>query len=149
MLVPSLPSCLLRCESCLQVQLSDLPTKAEDNMTFLLGRLNFVQAPAWLPKRICFLCFWAFRKAVQFILPVNSSGHISPITPSGPLFPSLPEIPPHHHLRPSSALPHPCLFSCHILSSLLLVVCSTQTYLPSTFCVCRVSEALWWISQTL
>lgn len=104
MLVPSLPSCLLRCESCLQVQLSDLPTKAEDNMTFLLGRLDFVQAPAWLPKHISFLCFWAFRKAVQFILLVNSSGHIAPITPSGPLFPSLPEIPPP---SPSSPFPSP------------------------------------------
>lgn len=92
MLVPSLPSCLLRCESCLQVQLSDLPTKAEDNLTFMLGRLNFVQAPAWLPKHIS-LCFRAFRKAIQFIFLVNSSGHIVPVTASGPLIPTLPETP--------------------------------------------------------
>lgn len=50
MLVSSLPSYLLRCESCLQVQLSDLSTKAEDNLNFLLSRLNF--SPAWLPKHI-------------------------------------------------------------------------------------------------
>lgn len=149
MLVPSLPSCLLRCESCLQVQLSDLPTKAEDNLTFLLGRLNFVQAPTWLPKHISSICFWAFRKAVQFILLVSSSGHIAPVTPCGPLIPTLPETPCLYHPGPSPALPHPCLFSYHILSSLLLVVCSAQTCLPSPFCVCRVSEALWWIFQTL
>lgn len=149
MLVPSLPSCLLRCESCLQVQLPDLPTKAEDNLNFLLGWLNIVQAPAWLSKHISSLCFWAFRKAFHFILLVNSSGHIAPVTPSGPLIPILPQAPCLYHLGPSSALSCPCLFSYHILSSLLLVVCSDQTYLPSPFCVCRVSEALWWIFQTL
>lgn len=89
-LVPSLPSFLLRCEYCLQVQQSDLPTKAGDNLMFLLGRLNFVQAPAQLPKHISSLCFSAFRKVVQFILLFNSCGHIAPVAASGPLIPTLP-----------------------------------------------------------
>lgn len=150
MLVPSLPFCLLRCHSCIHM-LSDLPTKAEDNLTFLLGGLNFVQAPARLPKHrhSSSLCFWTCRKAVQFILLVSSSGHIAPVTPSGPLIPTLPVTPCLCHLGLSSALPCPCLFSYRIFSSLLLVICPAQTYLPSPFCVCRVSEALWWIFQTL
>lgn len=75
------------------MQLSGRPTKAENNLTFLVDRLNFVQASASLPEHISFLCLWTVRKAVQFILLVNGSGRIVPVTPSGSLIPTLPETP--------------------------------------------------------
>lgn len=113
------------------MQLSGLPTKVENNLTFLVDRLNFVQASASPPEHISFLCLWTVRKAVQFILLVNDSGCITPVTLSVSLIPTLPEIPCLGHLGPFPTLPHPCLFSCHILSFLLLLVRSSQTYLPS------------------
>lgn len=78
MLVFSLPSCLLRPEGCLQVWLSGLSTKAQNNLTFLLDRLNLVRASVWLPKHTS-LCFWTVRKAAQFILLVNSCHSCHPL----------------------------------------------------------------------
>lgn len=117
MLVLSLPSCLLRPEGCLQVCLSGLSTKAQNNLTFLLDRLNLVRASVWLPRHTSSLCFWTVRKAAQFILLVNSCHSCHPLwlthsntawntlpSPSCP-FPSPPSPKPFllpHSLPPSS-----------------------------------------------